>query len=275
MPNSSPPLPDQRLAELAGALPVSAAAFIVTLYGDVVAPRGGELWTGNIVETLALVGLSESRARTALSRLVAADQLSGSREGRRSFYRLTPRAAATFSRAARLIHTPAEPPPLRGWHLVLLPTGGQETHGAALARARFGFATPELAVLPDRGQPLEPLPGARFHATTTDDLAAALADAWPLADIAARARRFITLFEPLEGGAARGREALGLRLLLVHAFRDTALRDPVLPPELLPPDWPVPAARALFLRLYRTLSTASDREVSRRFLNAAGPLRAG
>ena len=57
------------------AFPLSAASFVVTLYGDLVAPRGGELWTGNIVETLSTVGIAEPRVRTALSRLVAAGRL--------------------------------------------------------------------------------------------------------------------------------------------------------------------------------------------------------
>ena len=68
--------------------PLKAAGFIVTIYGDVVEPRGGVAWTGNLIETCAAVGISETLVRTAVSRLVAAGQLSGEREGRRSFYRL-------------------------------------------------------------------------------------------------------------------------------------------------------------------------------------------
>ena len=133
------------------AFPLSAASFVVTLYGDLIAPRGGELWTGNIVETLSTVGIAEPRARTALSRLVSAGRLEGTKSGRRSYYRLTPPAAEEFSNAARLIYAPA-PAPLRGWHLVALP-------GTALPR----------------------LPGYLFSAVTDDDLCALLRGAWPLA----------------------------------------------------------------------------------------------
>lgn len=38
--------------------------FIVTLYGDMVEPRG-RLWMGNIVETYVTVGISETLVRTA------------------------------------------------------------------------------------------------------------------------------------------------------------------------------------------------------------------
>ena len=256
----------------AEAAPTSAAAFVVTLYGDVVAPRGGEIWTGNIVELLAQVGFSESRARTALSRLVAAGRLEGAKSGRRSYYRLTPEAAAEFASAARLIYAPV-PPPLRGWHLLLLPNGGREAHGAALARLRFGFATPQLALLPDRGAPLPPLPGAHFHATTADDLAESLAGAWPLAALAARMRRFIALFDGLEAPGSDPRAALVLRLALVHAYREIALGDPLLPPELLPPDWPGEAARALFARLYAALTPEAETAIARFLVNRASPPR--
>jgi hypothetical protein len=52
---------------------------------------------------------------------------------------------------------------------------------AALRRLRFGFVTPQLAVLPNRGAPLPRLPGYLFSAVTADDLWDLLKGAWPLA----------------------------------------------------------------------------------------------
>lgn len=52
--------------------PLRAASFIVTIYGDVVEPRGGAIWIGNLIEICAGVGISETLVRTAVSRLVAA-----------------------------------------------------------------------------------------------------------------------------------------------------------------------------------------------------------
>lgn len=262
-------------SRLIEAFPVSAAPFVVTLYGDVVAPRGGEIWTGNIVETLATVGIGESRVRTALSRLVAAGRLEGSKAGRRSYYRLTAGAADEFSVAARLIYAPVEPPPLRGWHLVALPEESRDTAAQILAPQRFGFLSPHLAVLPDRGAPLPRLPGCLFSATTAQDdtLRGLLAVSWPLPALSERMRHFVRAFERLNGEDVPRPEALGLRLLLVHVYRELALRDPLLPPELLPPDWPGRAARSLFVRLYRALSPAAETVIATRFMNRAGPLR--
>ena len=85
-----------------------AASFIVTIYGDVVEPRGGLLWMGTLIEVCARAGISETRVRTAVSRLVAAGRLEGTREGRRSFYRLTPSAA---HRVRRRVGPHLRPPP--------------------------------------------------------------------------------------------------------------------------------------------------------------------
>ena len=261
-------------ARLLKALPVSAAPFMVTLYGDVVAPRGGEVWTGNIVESLATVGIAELRVRTALSRLVAAGRLEGTKEGRRSYYRLTAGAADEFSVAARLIYAPVEPAPLRGWHLVALPDAEREAAAPCLAQQRFGSISPHLAVLPDRGAPLPRLPGCLFFATTEDaGLRDLLADAWPLPALSERMRNFVRRFEALEGEDVPQPAALGLRLLLVHAYREIALRDPLLPPALLPQGWPGEGARALFVRLYRALSPAAEAVIAARFVNRTGPLR--
>jgi phenylacetic acid degradation operon negative regulatory protein len=262
---------DGALGRLLEAFPVSAGAFVVTLYGDVVAPRGGEVWMGNVVEACAAVGIAETRVRTAVSRLVAAGRIEGTKLGRRSYYRLTPAAEREFAQAARLIYAPVRPAPMRGWHLVALPEG-TERDAAPLARLRFGFAQPGLALLPDRGEALPPLPGCRFAATTQDDLGALVRDAWPLEALAARMRRFIDGFARLEGRRLAPAEAVGLRLLLVHGFREIALSDPLLPPELLPAGWPGAAARALFARLYVALSPAADAAIAAAFVDRSGPL---
>jgi phenylacetic acid degradation operon negative regulatory protein len=263
-----------RFARMLEAFPVSAAPFVVTLYGDVVAPRGGELWTGNIVETLATVGIGDSRVRTALSRLVAAGRLEGSKEGRLSYYRLTARASDEFSVAARLVYAPVEPAPLRGWTLVALRDEERAAATPILAQQRFGFISPHLAVLPDRGAAIPRLPGCLFSATTKDDsLRDLLAAAWPLPALAERMHRFVDHFGQLEAQDVPQPAALGLRLLLVHAYRELALRDPVLPPEFLPPEWPGREMRSLFVSLYRALTPAAQTVIAARFMNRGGALR--
>lgn len=260
-----------RLTAIAEALPLRAAGFIVTLYGDAVVPRGGEVWIGTIIEACAMVGISETLVRTAVSRLVASGQLEGWRRGRRSFYRLSERAGAEFAEASRLIYGPPEP---WRWRFLYLPEAGAEARMVQLERQGYARLRPTLAVGPARGPVPKGLLG--FDATPEGPLLAEFAaGAWDLAPHAAAYRALLDAFAPLEGLApGDGAEALAARLLLVHAWRHALLRDPRLPPEALPADWPGHAARALFHRLYAALSPAADSHVGARFEGAEGRLPA-
>jgi phenylacetic acid degradation operon negative regulatory protein len=240
------------LPAFVAARPPRAAGFIVTLYGDAIRPRGGEAGMAAIIEICAQVGISETLVRTAVSRLVAAGQLAGRRVGRRSFYRLTPAAAAEFAAAAQVIYAPPAP---CGWRLVAGPEAVVEGL-AGHARLRAG-----LALGPDRG----PLPAdcavvAGPAAGDSAALAGLAAQLWDLdapADAyAAVMDRFGPIVDRVAGVAPEA--ALALRLLLVDDWRRAVLADPRLPPEAWPPGWPGPAARVVFLRLYKGLTPAAE-----------------
>lgn len=247
--------------------PPPAAGFIVTLYGDALVPRGGEVWIGTLIETCGLVGISETLVRTAVSRLVSAGQLQGGRQGRRSFYRLTDAARAEFQAAARVIYGPAD---ATGWRLVHLPE--DDSGMARLERQGFARLRPGLALGPARGA----LPAGALvfdarvsaGAATLPDFAASL---WDLAPHGAAYAAFLDRFGALDPGL-QGAEALAARLLMVHDWRRALLRDPRLPAAALPPDWPGHAARALFHRLYYALSPAAEAHIDATFQGAAGPI---
>jgi phenylacetic acid degradation operon negative regulatory protein len=198
-----------------------------------------------------------------VSRLVAAGQLVGHRVGRRSFYRLTPGAAAEFAAAARVIYGP---PARCGWRLVAGPEAALEEL-AGIARLR-----PGLALGPDRG----PLPDgcAAVAGPVAGDPAAMAAVAAGLWDLGAQAAAYAAFAARFGGVSAAAAEPLALRLLLVDAWRRVALSDPGLPDEALPAGWPGPAARALFARLYRALTPGAEAAIAEGFEGAAGPLPA-
>lgn len=252
-------------------VPLRAAGFIVTLYGDVVLPRGGEIWIGNIIEVCAGVGISETLVRTAVSRLVAAGQLEGRRAGRRSFYRLARAAEGEFSRASHAIYGPAED---GGWCFVYLPDRLADSLMAQLERAGFARLKPQLAIGPDHIAVPEgalvfhtaPMPGAAH-------LPEFAASAWDLASHARAYAAFAARFGALaENEVSDGAGALTLRLLLVHAYRQVLLRDPRLPSSALPADWPGIEARRVFARAYLALSKAADSHVATRFEAVSGAL---
>lgn len=254
------------LTEILAADPPRATGFIVTVYGDVVLPRGGALWMGSLIEACAAQGISESLVRTAVSRLVAAGQLEGERIGRRSFYRLTAAAAAEYARAGQLFYAPPSPP--GGWRVALgnLPDSlpepwvrlGPET---ALAPARAGLTLPEAVILK-----AESVAG-------TDGLPDFAVRHWPVAEAALAYRQVIALCDEMpvpQDGAA----ALALRLRLIHRFRHAALRDPRLPSAALPSDWPGQGARRRFARLYLDLAGPADAHIAEQFRDSDGPLPA-
>lgn len=255
--------------------PPRAAGFIVTIYGDVVEPRGGVLWIGNLIEICNDVGISESLVRTAVSRLVSSNRLVGERVGRRSFYRLTPDARIEFLAAAKILFAPK--PIAERWRI--LPRGTPERDAELL---RGGFAlVGDLLMGVDRGE-AGSWSGLTFQAEAVagaGELPAFAAKYWDLEPLAAAYRAFLRRYGDLEqqllsGRVLSDRASMIARLRLVHEYRSVLLRDPRLPGSALAPDWPGPAASEIFARLYERLSPACDKFIAAHFLSDNGPLEA-
>ena len=260
------------LSRLLEAAPIRAPGLIVTIYGDAVVPRGGVLWMGSLIAICERLGVSESLARTAVSRLVAAGRLEGERRGRRSYYRLAAGARDEFAAASRLFY--GRERPAKGW--LIRHGGAGYSHAPGEHEARLG---PDTVIRPWRGEPVSG-PGVTMLADTIsghDELPRWAAGNWDLSAATTAYRQMVGLFAPLErdgedGSAEMEADALPLRLLLVHHYRRARLKDPRLPAEALPADWPGGEARALFARLYRRLSPLADRHVGECFENESGKL---
>ncbi len=262
--------------DLLGGEPLRAGGFIVTVYGDVVEPRGGLLWMGALIEICALVGISETRVRNAVSRLVAAGRLEGTRKGRRSYYRLTEAARREFAEASARIF--ADVPAATGW---LIAAAADAEAAEALTRTGFAALGGGLLIGADRPGGL-PAAGLLMRAELLrggPELRRLAAERWDLPGHAGAYRAFLTRFAAvaaaLDAGDALADEARFVaRVLLVHHYRAVVLRDPRLPAAALPEDWPGPAARKLFARLYVRLSPGADSHVSRAFEDLDGRLPA-
>ena len=254
-------------------LAIRAPAMIVTIYGDIVVPRGGVLWMGTLVEICARLGISETLVRTAVSRLVAAEQLVGERDGRRSYYRLASGARTEFAAAARLLYGPQTE--TDGFLIHHAPGLSDEV----ARRFRLGRMGPDLYLRPNHPENV-PVPGLTFRAEVMKDgglLADYAATLWNLQSFADEYRALIDLFSPLMTALERGEtllpaDAVSARLLLVQAYRAVLLRDPRLPADALPKDWPGLAARQLFVQLYRSLSPLADAYIGAQFEGRDGPL---
>lgn len=258
-------------------LPIKAASFIVTIYGDVVEPRGGVVWIGNLIETCKSIGITETLVRTAVSRLVSAGQLAGEREGRRSYYRLTDTAQAEFAEAASLFYGPE---PAVRWQFVLINGPSPDEIMQGLERDGFARLSPRLAV---GTHPVPPLPGRVIVfnaelATENGALREFAEEAWNLPRFAEAYHEFAVRFGAFsqrvgDCAALSPFDCLIARLLLVHQYRLIMLREPHLPKSALPDNWPGEEARHLFADLYSLLSKKADGYVGRRFVNEAGRLQ--
>jgi phenylacetic acid degradation operon negative regulatory protein len=263
--------------------PIRAWSWIVTVYGDVVAPRGGELALSTLVTLCGALGIEGGVVRTALTRLVADGLIERRRVGRNSFYRLAARMAAEFAHATERIYFAAPQPWSGAWRLAVLPANGDEGREVqALRRAGYGQLAPGILLAPlgPDGRLYSgrsPLPGPAILLEATGAAAdgpALAARAWNLARLAEDYRAFLASFAPLEaaGAPADGLEALALRIRLVHAYRRIVLKDPWLPAELLPAGWPGQEARRVCGLVYRQVLDPSERWLDRHARDTRGPL---
>ena len=198
-----------------------------------------ELPVAQLVRLTGLFGISENRARVALSRMVASGEATSDGAGR---YRLAGHLAARQSRQSASRAGATDPYDGEWWLAVITTTGSTaEVRGARrrtlaygrLAELREGvwMRPANLAVaLP------EPLDGDVELMTARPDDAVALARR--LWDLPAWAGRAGALLGELRALVPDRPEALAPGFELSAAVLRHLQADPLLPPALLPPDWP-------------------------------------
>ena len=272
--------------------PLRAGSLIISLFGDSIAPRGGELSLASLIGLLASFGLTERLVRTAVGRLAQEGWLVAERAGRVSFYGLTPLGRERFAEATRRIYAPP-PAAWRGRWTLILANGHSRTRRALrdeLEWLGFGqlgpatFAHPDADLIRVRREMSDPallddaviLTAEPVDARSDRQL---IDHGWNLKDLERRYRRFVDLFNPLieaaDAGGPLDREAcLVARTLLVHEYRRVHLRDPLLPRSLLPPHWAGTEAYELCRHLYALVYGAADRHLDAVALTRRGKLPA-
>lgn len=254
------PAPPSRQRESASA---SARSLLLTVLGEFVHPRSGEVWTGTLVGALGALGIEEKSARQALARTAAEGLLASSRHGRRVRWELTAAGAQLLQEGTERIYSFMRTPrPWDGQWLVLtvaVPESQRQLRHRLRTRLTWlglGSPSPGLWVVPDASQEeevrvalaeLELLDRAfawTGPASGIGDPKKLLASAWDLDDVEKRYLRFIDSFEGRR--AETGREAFVSQVQLIQDWRRFPFLDPDLPGELLDHDWPGPRAAATF-----------------------------
>jgi phenylacetic acid degradation operon negative regulatory protein len=244
-------------------------SLIATVFGDMAVERKGALSTESLIGILGLAGVAPPAVRTALSRLVADGWLQGSREGRRSSYRMTPRAEAETAAASRRIYA-LPPADFSGRFDIAVITAGTAAERLAirnrLQAEGFGQLQPDSLLRPARHGLAMPasLSGVVLLADALPRGSAGemIAAAYDLAGVSARQRSFLESHDGLMRAAAateaRPDDALVARLLLIHGWRRLALRDPGLPLSFLPAKMRERPPAAVVAAAYATLRTRSE-----------------
>jgi phenylacetic acid degradation operon negative regulatory protein len=261
---------------------------LLTLLGDYWWQRTESLPSAAIVGLLAEFGVSDSAARAALSRLTRNGLLVTSRSGRRTFVRLSRRAADVLDDGGRRIFSfGATPAPWDGmWSLVAFSI--PEEHRSARDELRkelrwLGFAPlydglwvcprdhagDVMARLKDLG--ISTATAFRATALPADGVGTTLvtadipARAWDLAGLRDRYQEFTEFAGLLRDQTVAGEittaDALIARTRVMNEWRAFPAMDPDLPYELLPPAWPRAAARDLFITCYDLLGPLAARRV--------------
>jgi phenylacetic acid degradation operon negative regulatory protein len=266
-----------------GQRPLRGGSLLITLFGDAIAPRGGAVTLGSLIDLARPFGLAERLVRTSVARLATDGWLAATRHGRRSEYRLTENGRKLFAAATRRIYG-VNPSSWDGqWTLAVLPpSGGREGSRRNLREQLrwlgFGQLSPGVYAHPactlEQARGWLATLGCSNHGwlfkSATAGLAAdrrLAAEGWNLAAIARRYRRFRDTFAPVEL-AARESDALSsqpaflVRTLLIHEYRKIHLQDPLLPPALLPAPWVGAEAYELTAKLYATVFSAAEQFLS-------------
>lgn len=264
--------------------PLRIWSLIITVFGDSIVPRGGELWLGSLLALLDRMGIAAGAVRAANSRLVADGWLVRARQGRKSFYRLAPAVEGEFAAAARRIYAADGPDWSGGWTICVLtdPAGpARDQCRQRLLADGFGAVAANVLIRPETGfaAPLMPPPAGAllFTADTPDPYVTLRLDPaiWPRDKAAAGYRDVIEAFTPLADALAPDIDplaALAARTLLIHDFRRAVLHDPMLPAAVQGEGWIGDAARALAADLYHRLLGPSETWWDDHGRGAGGPL---
>ncbi len=256
---------------------------VFTLYGDYIRHRGGEAWTGSLIELLGLLGLSEQAVRSTLSRMSRKGWLKGRRVGNKSYYSLTPKSIDLLEEGAQRIFQPRSDVWDGRWYLLVYSIPEKERPLRHRLRKRltwlgFGSLSNATWLSPrDRRKEVEGVVDSlgiqghveifsaeHFGFASDQEL---VERCWNLEELNRAYAAFIAKYEPdfldykrrvAEGDTLEPKECFARRFTIVHEYRSFPYVDPNLPSELLPEEWLGSKATQLFQEYHRLLTAKAN-----------------
>jgi len=228
-------------------------SLIISFFGDAVALRGGRVGLPVLQDAMTLLKIEHGAVRTAVSRLAKDGWVVREREGRLSFYELSPQGRFAFDEATRRIYA-AGPPPWDGtWTIAITQANHDET---LFARGFVSLGGPAW-IKAGHGASEQLAETLLIHGSGTD-FPPALSQLWGIDDLATYFANFISSWSGFKAEQLSPAHAMAARTLLIHDWRRIVLRDPDLPAALLPDGWPGLKALALVRRIYAGLAAQSE-----------------
>jgi phenylacetic acid degradation operon negative regulatory protein len=269
-----------------------AGSLITTVFGDAIAPRGGQVWLGSLIKALAEFGIGERLVRTSVFRLAQDGWLLSEQVGRRSYYCLTATGRERFDQATHRIYGAPTMAWDGNWCLLLL--SGLDTATKERVRKEcgwLGFGPLSANVLAHPVPDLADLDVTIERLSVADSLVVLSGqtlrneagmrrlahDCWSLSELDERYGQFTSVYQLLLDAAkkrtqVKDKTAFVARTLLIQDYRKILLRDPMLPQELLPAQWRGLTAYHLCRSLYQMLYQGADRYLTAVMETTAGPL---
>lgn len=232
-------------------------SIVITVMGDSVHHRGGQIATGRLARLLGRIGIESGAMRTALSRLANDGWVTGTRSGRTSSYQLSDAGQEQVVPAAARIYAPPHDGPVHHW---VFDTNPAST-GIAIAG---GYLRPVTEPSQPRTSRSSAPSGFAIVGHLPPQAHAAVAEALPETQTDALTHLWADLADlhRLHPIALAPLDALAARTLLIHRWRRIALRWCDLPPETLPPPFTGRNLRAEVARAYAHLTPQAERWLS-------------
>lgn len=246
-------------------------SLVVTIFGDAIAPRGGEFRLGALQLITKRIGIESNALRTAMSRLASDGWLERNRVGRASYYSQSKMAERENSNATKLIYDLSPPNCSDHWSFILSTKkdGYSPEDRQTLHECGFAFYGRKLAVTPSV-RPEVSIPKcineiSVFSAQSIDQstIQKMISNLEFVVDCSPQYDDFVSsasiLHENLDSQSAIDPlDAIALRSLLIHSWRRIVLRDVYWPGKARSENWPGHKARILVAKLYRKLLPQSE-----------------
>jgi phenylacetic acid degradation operon negative regulatory protein len=274
---------------------LSTQFIVFILFGDIIGPRGGWVWTTSLLQMLSVLDVSERAARSTLSRMYRKGFVRPKRDGRHSLYTLTARGRQITDEGGYRIFEPRRREWDGQWHMVVYSLPEQQRGLRSALRKRlawlgYGPLVPGTWISPHNrsaevGRLLEDL-DARSNVQMFSGLRLAGGDdrvlvgrCWDIKGLNQQYARFVHRWEPkyekcaaalIRGDGPSPAECFGQRFWITHEYSPFPRLDPNLPQALLPDDWSGDKASEIFQGFRGLLNARSTEFIDSTFQRPNG-----